>query len=89
MSDESHIARLEQQDFSEHEEKLRQFLIPHVAAGRRWWWAVAYALVLESFMIMLYPGWLGFSMNGEFLTVSITAHLTFGAVLGVLAARVP
>ena len=45
-----------------------------VAAGRRWGWAVAYALVLESFMIMLYPGWLGFSMSGEFLTVSITAQ---------------
>ena len=60
-----------------------------LAAGRRWLWAVAYALVLEAFMLMLYPGWLGFSMNGEFLSVSITGHLAYGAVLGVLSARIP
>jgi hypothetical protein len=60
-----------------------------LAAGRRWYLAVGYALVLEAFMLMLYPGWLGFSMNGEFFSVSVTGHLAYGATLGVLSARIP
>lgn len=60
-----------------------------LAAGKPWQWAVAYALVLETCMIALYPGWLGFSLSGEFLSVSITAHLFYGAVLGVMLERSP
>lgn len=58
-----------------------------VAAGRRWWWAVLYALVLEAFMISLYPGWLGLTLSGEFFSVSITGHVAYGVVLGVIAQR--
>jgi hypothetical protein len=58
-----------------------------LAAGRRWWLGVGYALILEVWMISLYPGWLGFSMNGEFFSVSMLGHVAYGAVLGRLAER--
>jgi len=60
-----------------------------VAAGRPRWIAVIYALILEAFMVTLYPGWLGFTINGEFLSVSIAGHLAYGSVLGVFAQRTP
>ncbi len=60
-----------------------------VAAGRRWWWGVLYALVLETFMIALYPGWLGFTLSGEFLSVSMLGHVAYGAVLGTAMERCP
>lgn len=58
-----------------------------LAAGRRWYLAIGYALVLEGFMIALYPGWLGFSLSGEFLSVSILGHVAYGAVLGTAMQR--
>ncbi len=58
-----------------------------LAAGRRWWYAVGYALVLEAFLVGLYPGWLGLTLTREFLSVSIGGHIAFGTVLGVMAAR--
>lgn len=60
-----------------------------VAAGRHWLWAVAYALVLEAFMVGLYPGWLDITVGSEFLSVSIAGHLAYGAVLGAVAQRCP
>jgi hypothetical protein len=58
-----------------------------VAAGRPMRWAIGYALVLEAFMIWLYPGWLGLSAGTEFLSVSIAGHVAYGAVLGVSVRR--
>ena len=58
-----------------------------LAAGRPRWLAVLYALVLESFIILLYPRWLGFTLSGEFLSVSIMGHVAYGVVLGAAAAR--
>ena len=58
-----------------------------VAAGRRWWFGVMYALILEAFMIGLYPGWLGFTLDSEFLQVSILGHVAYGAILGRMVAR--
>ena len=57
-----------------------------VAFGRKGIVAgVIWALVLESFMVSVYPGWLGLKALDEFLSVSITGHLVYGAVLGGLA----
>ncbi|GAA1614899.1 hypothetical protein GCM10009679_19140 [Saccharothrix algeriensis] len=57
-----------------------------VAFGRRGIWpAIVWALVLESFMVSVYPGWLGLKALEEFLSVSITGHLAYGIVLGWLA----
>jgi hypothetical protein len=46
---------------------------------------IIWALVLETFMVSLYPGWLGLKALDEFVTVSVAGHLAYGAVLGSLA----
>lgn len=48
---------------------------------------IAWALVLECAMLLLYPGWLGLSVAGELLPVSVAGHLAFGSVLGFGSAR--
>jgi hypothetical protein len=48
---------------------------------------VAWALALETAMLLLYPGWLGVSLAGELLPVSLCGHLAYGAVLGRACAR--
>ena len=58
-----------------------------MCAGRPWWWGVVYGLVLEAFMVTLYPGWLGMSLGTEFLSVSVLGHVAYGAVLGNFARR--
>ena len=58
-----------------------------VAAGRQWWLAIGYALVLEAFLVGIYPGWLGLTLTGEFLSVSIIGHVAYGVVLGLVASR--
>ena len=46
-------------------------------------WAVAWALVLESAVLLLYPGWLGLDkIMAEFTAVSIIGHVCFGLGLG-------
>lgn len=57
-----------------------------IAFGTRGPWAgILWALVLEGFMVSVYPGWLGLAALDEFLSVSITGHLAYGTVLGVLS----
>jgi hypothetical protein len=46
---------------------------------------IIWALVLETFMVSLYPGWLGLKALDEFLSVSVAGHLAYGSVLGYLA----
>jgi uncharacterized protein DUF6789 len=58
-----------------------------VAARRRWVLGIAFALMLEAFMVGLYPGWLNLTLTQEFLRVSILAHVAYGAVLGSIAQR--
>jgi len=58
-----------------------------VCAGRPWWWAVAYALLLEAMLVSLYPGWLAVPLSSEFVSVSVAGHLAYGVVLGALARR--
>ncbi len=52
---------------------------PGIRFGLLW------ALVLELFMVSLYPGWLGLAALDEFLSVSILGHFAFGATLGLVA----
>jgi hypothetical protein len=44
-----------------------------------------WGVVLELCMATLYPSWLRIQQLGEFLQVSATGHLVYGAVLGLLA----
>lgn len=46
---------------------------------------IVWALVLETFMVSVYPGWLGLRALDEFLQVTIAGHVAYGAVLGWLA----
>jgi hypothetical protein len=46
---------------------------------------VAWAALLEVFMVTLYPGWLGLRALDEFLSVSIVGHAVYGVVLGATA----
>lgn len=60
-----------------------------LAAGRPVLAGVAFGLALETAMVLLYPGWLGFTLTAEFLSVSILGHVAYGAVLGVAGRRSP
>src|SRR5438094_177282 len=60
-----------------------------VAAGKAWWWGIAFALFLEGMMVTLYPGWLRVPLTTEFLTLSVSGHFIYGSILGVLARRAP
>jgi len=46
---------------------------------------ILWAFVLEGLMVSVYPGWLGLKALDEFLSVSVTGHVAYGLVLGVLA----
>ncbi|MGH3681812.1 MAG: hypothetical protein ACRDT2_16385 [Natronosporangium sp.] len=50
--------------------------------------AVAWALVLELFTILLYPDWLGVPKIGELFSVSLLGHLAYGLALGLVAIRI-
>ena len=45
---------------------------------------LAWGLFLETFQITLYPGWLDIRAYQEFVVISASAHLVYGAVLGSL-----
>jgi hypothetical protein len=49
--------------------------------------AVVWAMVLETFTILLYPDWLGVTAIGELFSVSVLGHLAYGLALGLLARR--
>jgi hypothetical protein len=48
---------------------------------------IAWAMVLETFMVTFYPGWLGLKALQEFVGVTVLGHVVYGTVLGVLARR--
>jgi hypothetical protein len=50
-------------------------------------WGVGFALVLEAFMLGLFPGWLHLRALGEFTQMSMLGHVAYGAVLGLVARR--
>lgn len=57
-----------------------------VAFGQRGPWAgVLWAFVLEGFMVSVYPGWLDLKALDEFLSISVTGHIAYGLVLGIMA----
>jgi hypothetical protein len=58
-----------------------------VMAGRRLYWAVLYAMVLEVAMVTLYPGWLDMTPSSEFLTLSVLGHVGYGLAVGAVSER--
>lgn len=53
-----------------------------MAFGKPWWYGIGWALVLEAFMVTLYPGWLHVAAVGEFTSLTLLGHLVYGTVLG-------
>jgi hypothetical protein len=45
---------------------------------------IAWALLLETFQLILYPGWLGIRFVDEFRQISFLSHVVFGTTLGLL-----
>lgn len=45
---------------------------------------VVWALFLETFQLVLYPGWLDVRFLDEFRQISFASHIVFGLVLGLL-----
>jgi hypothetical protein len=45
---------------------------------------IAWGLLLESFQLAIYPGWLNVRFLDEFRQISFLSHVVFGAVLGLL-----
>jgi hypothetical protein len=59
-----------------------------MAARRRWLWAVAMAVVIEVGMLLTpYPRLFHIRVDARFVTVTLSAHLIFGCVLGLLVRR--
>ena len=58
-----------------------------LAAPRGVWAGIAFALVLEGFMLTFYPGWLNVEAIGEFFSMTILGHVAYGATLGALSRR--
>jgi hypothetical protein len=49
---------------------------------------LAWGMGLELFMVALYPGWLHIgALFGEFLSVSLLGHITYGLLLGTITQR--
>ena len=59
-----------------------------IGDGRRraWWWGIVLAMGLELAMLFTpYPGTFGIQVTGLFVVVTLSAHLIFGVMLGVLS----
>jgi hypothetical protein len=48
-----------------------------------WGWGVAWAMILETGMLLSYPTFLDVRVDAPFLAISIIGHLAYGTVLGL------
>jgi hypothetical protein len=53
----------------------------------RVWNGIAWAMVLEVSMILLYPSWLRLEQVGELATVSVLGHVAYGTALALVGRR--
>lgn len=54
-----------------------------LAGPARWWWGLAWGLILEVGMVVVYPSLFRPSSLHGFLVVSIMGHAAFGGVVGL------
>lgn len=60
----------------------------YLLGERNWMWGVVWALGLEALMFTIYPGWLDLkAVMVEFTIVSVSGHLLYGSILGLIAQR--
>ena len=58
-----------------------------VAGPRRWFWGVAWAMMLEIGMLLSYPTFLAVKNDWSFRIVSMVGHIVYGAVIGITVRR--
>ena len=58
-----------------------------VAGPARWYWGVAWAMMLEIGMLLSYPTFLQVRNDWAFRMVSFIGHVAYGTVLGVVVRR--
>ncbi len=58
-----------------------------VAGPARWGWGVAWAMILETGMLLSYPTFLQVQVDAPFLAISIIGHIAYGTVLGLTVRR--
>jgi hypothetical protein len=59
-----------------------------LAAGRRkWWWGLAYGVLMECCMLGLFPLFLRVTNRVDFIAVSMIGHLAYGGTLGWLTQK--
>jgi len=55
---------------------------------RSWWWGVVMAVAIEiALLCSPYTQFFGIPLNAQFVAVTLTAHVIFGAVMGLCARR--
>ena len=66
-----------------------QLFSPYAMRSVRWAIGIGmvWGLFLEIFQLTLYPGWLSIQFLAEFQTISFSAHLIYGATLGLIVYR--
>ncbi|MDB9516440.1 hypothetical protein PN466_05630 [Roseofilum reptotaenium CS-1145] len=56
--------------------------------NRNWKWGIVWAMALEIAMFTIYPTWLNLdAVMREFTLISMSGHIVYGAVLGLLCNR--
>ncbi len=58
-----------------------------VAGPAQWGWGVAWAMILETMMLLSYPTFLQIKADAAFLGISLFGHFCYGTVLGVTVRR--
>jgi len=54
-----------------------------VAGPARWYWGLAWAMLLEAAMLLTYPTFLDIKLNAAFVGISLIGHAAYGIALGV------
>ena len=58
-----------------------------VAGPARWGWGVAWAMILETGMLLSYPTFLQVRADASFIGISLFGHLIYGTVIGKTVRR--
>ncbi len=58
-----------------------------IAGPAAWGWGIAWAMILETLMLLSYPTLLGVKADAPFLIISIVGHICYGSVLGLTVRR--
>lgn len=58
-----------------------------IAGPARWYWGVAWAMILEVAMLFTYPTLLDIKLGVGFVGISLIGHMAYGAALGLTVSR--